>query len=116
MRLEALISGLHPILRASCSPLGAAVFVVAEYPPSTVRDMVVNDIAAMAAAQRELCRCFNNLRSRVGTLEREQGNPSPEFYEGAIRFTGALPVAGCTCGFKNRTVSTGDNTNGIVNT
>jgi len=81
-----------------------------EYPPSPTRIRVAAEIAAMATAQREVCRCFNNLRSLVGRLEREQGNPTPRFYEGMIRTTG-LPIDTCNCG-----VTPLGDTNGIVNT
>ena len=97
-RLEAVITPLHQLYRQTCSPLGAAILVTNEYPPSQAREDVRQALVELATAQREICRSWNNVRARVATLEREQGNPSSAFYEGKIRQSG-LPVEGCNCGF-----------------
>lgn len=111
-RMETLLTSMNLTMPAPCHHITAAIAVVKEYPSSPVRIRVAAEIAALAIAQREVCRCYNNLRSLVGTLEREQGNPSPVFYEGKIRTQGERPISECNCGV----TPLGDNTNGIVNT
>lgn len=96
-RLEYLLESMHPLFQAACSPVGAVRFVLTEYAPCAERDMVVATAQQFAAAQRELCRLYNNIRSQVSRLETVCGNVSPAFYEGTIRETGELPAAHCTC-------------------
>ena len=97
-RMETLLLSMAPTMPTSCRFIGAAMSVVQEYPDTPARQRAIDCLAEMIAGQREICRCFNNLRSLVGTIEREQGNPAPQFYEGEIRPAGNLPIPQCTCG------------------
>ena len=97
-RFEELLQSMDPTMPAPCHHITAAGAVVLEYPPSPERDEAVATIAQMAAAQREVCRCFNNLRSLTATIESQNGNESPVFYVGNRLKPGDKPTPGCNCG------------------
>ena len=97
-RLEQIVFNMRPELVAQCQLVKAASMVLAESQDCPERDAVAKAIQAQADAAREACRCYNDLRSLVGTLERKLGNPAPAFYEGEIRQAGDKPTPGCNCG------------------
>jgi len=114
-RLEKLIETMREHLTAQCRAVKGAMLVLQESATGPERDAVREVLLVQGQAQREACRCYNNLRACMGRMELAAGNPEPRFYAGDFVPLDALPIIGCDCGFKNMTVSTGD-TNGIVNT
>jgi hypothetical protein len=84
-RLEAVVKPLQAILHETCSPIGAATIVIQEYSASPARVDAEAALKELATAQVEICRCWDNLRSRLSSLELASGNAMPEYYVGPIR-------------------------------
>jgi len=80
----------------------ASLIVLDESVPGAERDAVKDALFAESRAQREACRCYNNLRARMGRMELASGNPKPRFYAGPLVCPSDLPIEGCDCGLRER--------------
>ena len=98
-RLETLIAGMRDKLTAQCRVIKASLIVLNESASGPERDAVRDALLAEGRAQREACRCYNNLRACMGRMELAAGNPEPRFYAGDFVPLDKLPLEGCDCGF-----------------
>ena len=112
-RLETLIESMRTELTKQCRAIKASLIVLRESPEGESRNAVREALLAQGRAQREACRCYNNLRACMGRMELVNDNPAPRFYAGEFVPLDQLPLVGCDCGFESMT--TGD-TNDIVDT
>ncbi len=76
------------VLHPPCHFLGVIRLVAeGECCPSPARNAILKQADKMLAQCRALCCEYDNLRSLVGTLEREQGVKDPRFWIGEINRT-----------------------------
>jgi hypothetical protein len=83
-RLTTLVRAMWGTNCPVCHHTVALYRVAREGTSSPAEEAVKVQIDKMLANEREWCVLFDNLRSLVGTWEREQGVENPAFYEGEI--------------------------------
>ena len=77
-----------------CHTLGYVRLVADECEPSPALAEVVKEVDKLLELCRQQCVVFDNLRSKMGTLERERGAKNPLFWEGKINDS-SRPVRCC---------------------
>jgi len=100
-RLEKVIETMRSQLTAQCRSIKASLIVLRESAEGPEREAVKEALLAAGRAQREACRCYNNLRACMGRMELAAGNPEPRFYAGDFVPLDELPLVGCDCGFES---------------
>ena len=100
-KLEALVAAMRSELTAQCRLIKAGLVVLETETPYE-HEAVREALLAQGQAQREACRCYNNLRACMGRMEKAAGNPAPRFYAGPVIPLNELPLQGCDCGFADK--------------
>lgn len=87
-RLAVVVRSMYGANRSACHHAAAAWHVAGELPAGPAADEARRRIEAMCAACRAWCVAYDNLRSAMGTLERESGVANPTFYIAPMNDTG----------------------------
>lgn len=100
-KLTQVVAAMRAAEISTCPYLVATRLVIDECEPSPALDAVREQVDKMLAQVRGVCVSYDNLRSLIGTLERERGVEKPWFYVAPLNET-SEPRKCKQCGMMKR--------------